>query len=96
MSSHNSAIASRISCGEFTVTMHRCRNWAVVLYPLANSSNASLQYLCMIFYCRPEVAVSQSLIICLLHQGIHLSLFSRISLLTVIMDAMFAYVCFLN
>ena len=66
MNSHNSAIASRTDfprVASRTVTMQRCRNWAVVLYPLAYSSNASLLYLCMIIYSRPEVAVSQSLII---------------------------------
>ena len=48
----------------------------------------------MIIYSKPEVAVSQSLIIlCCVHQGIHLSLVSRISLLTGC-DAMFAYVKF--
>ena len=97
MSSHNTAISSRIDlnpCGEFTVTIHRYQllDRAVVLYPLTHTSNASLLYLCMIIYSKPEVAVSQSLIIlCCVHQGIHLSLVSRISLLTGC-DAMFAYV----
>ena len=66
MNSHNSAIASRTDfprVASRTVTMQRCRNWAVVLYPVAYSSNASLPNLCMIFFGKPEVAVSQSLII---------------------------------
>ena len=66
MNSHNSAIASRTDVPRVasrTVTMQRCRNWAVVLYPFAYSSNASLPNLCMIFFGKPEVAVSQSLII---------------------------------
>ena len=94
MNSHNSAIASRTDfprVASRTVTMQRCRNWAVVLYPFAYSSNASLPNLCMIFFGKPEVAVSQSLIIfCCLHLRIHLSLVSRISLLTGC-DAMFAW-----
>ena len=45
----------------------------------------------MIIYSKLEVAVSQSLIIfCCVHQRIHLSLVSRISLLTGC-DAMFAW-----
>ena len=66
MNSHNSAIASRTdfpTVASRTVTMQRCRNWAVVLYPFAYSSNASLPNLCMIIFGKPEVAVSQSLII---------------------------------
>jgi len=37
--SHSSAISSRTTypCAEFIVTVYRCRNWAVVLYPLACS-----------------------------------------------------------
>ena len=66
MNSHNSAIASRTDVPRVasrTVTMQRCRNWAVVLYPLAYSSNASLSNLYMIIFDKPEVAFSQSLII---------------------------------
>jgi hypothetical protein len=59
MSSHNSAISSRTGfdprVASIAVTMHRCRNWAVVLYPFAYSSNASLSYLCMIIHDRPGV-----------------------------------------
>ena len=66
MSSHNTAISSRTDlnrCVEFTVTIHRCRSRAVVLYPLTHTSNASLLCLCMIIHNRLEVAFSQSLII---------------------------------
>ena len=66
MNSHNSAIASRTDVPRVasrTVTMQRCRNWAVVLYPLAYSSNASLPNLCMIIFGKLKVAFSQSLII---------------------------------
>ena len=86
MSSHNSAIASRTDVPRVasrTVTMQRCRNWAVVLYPFAYSSNASLLYLCKIIYNRPGVAFSQSPNhFCHLHQRIHLSHSCRISVLT--------------
>ena len=65
MSSHNSAIASRTSCGEFTVTIHRyisvgrlCCTRSLIL------NNASLPSLCMIIHGKPEVgSVSQSSII---------------------------------
>ena len=66
MNSHNSAISSRTdfpSVASRTVTIHRCFHWAVVLYPLTHSSNASLLYPCMIIYNRPGVAFSQSPII---------------------------------
>ena len=66
MNSHNSAISSRTDfprVASRTVTMQRCRNWAVVLYPLAYSSNASLSNPYMIIFDKPEVAFSQSLII---------------------------------
>ena len=66
MNSHNSAIASRTDfprVASRTVTMQRCRNWAVVLYPLAYSSNASLSNPYMIIFNKLEVAFSQSLII---------------------------------
>ena len=63
MSSHNSAIASRTSCGEFTVTIHRyisvgrlCCTRSLIL------NNASPCSLCMIIQHGPEVgSVSQSL-----------------------------------
>ena len=66
MSSHNTAISSRTDlnpCGEFTVTIHRCRSRAVVLYPLTHTSNASLLCLCMIIHNKLKVAFSQSLIV---------------------------------
>jgi hypothetical protein len=63
MSSHNSAIASRTSCGEFTVTIHRyitvgrlCCTRSLIL------NNANQSGLCMIILDQSEVgSVSQSL-----------------------------------
>jgi hypothetical protein len=60
-------------CGEFAVIVYRCRDRAVVLYPLAHSSNAIPDDLYTMMSSRTEgVSVSQSLIIfCLLHLRIH-------------------------
>ena len=51
-------------CGEFAVIVYRCRDRAVVLYPLAHSSNAIPDDLYTMMSSRTEVvSVSQSLII---------------------------------
>src|SRR6056300_1723961 len=98
MSSHNSAISSRTDlepCGEFAVTIHRYRSRAVVLYPLAHSlQREPTKPLYDSSWRTWGLSFSKSpIIFCRLHQRIHLSLVSRISLLTGC-DAIFAYYIF--